>query len=132
MQLIFCSDRFNLSQPRDYFINECCYGDDVAGWLAERLRLRGFEVSEPGQEDWGWYCYVRCGDTSYFVGVGGMPGEERASRNLGQWRLMVEKRRSLRDRLTRTNLFVADEDLFVEALKEIVIAEPDLVFVGIE
>ena len=28
--IIFTTDRFNLSEPKDYFINDCCYGDDAA------------------------------------------------------------------------------------------------------
>jgi len=34
--VIFQSTAFNTSQPKDYFINDCCYGDDVARWLMER------------------------------------------------------------------------------------------------
>jgi hypothetical protein len=45
--LLFSTDRFNLSQPRPYFINDCCYGDDAARWLSERLRARGCNVTEP-------------------------------------------------------------------------------------
>ena len=51
--LIFSTDRFNLSQPREYFINDCCYGDDAARWFVEQLRSRGLTVTEPDQEDWG-------------------------------------------------------------------------------
>jgi hypothetical protein len=129
--LIFSSDRFNLSEPKDYFINDCCYGDDVARWLGEQLQLRGWTVAEPDQEDWGWYFDARNGQTTYFVGVGGTPDDGSPSRNLGQWRLIVEKHRSLRERLTRTNYLNAD-DPFLGVLKEIVSVEPDLVFVGIE
>jgi hypothetical protein len=53
IDLIFSTDRFNLSSPRKYFINDCCYGDDAARWLVERLRARGLSVTEPDQEDWG-------------------------------------------------------------------------------
>jgi hypothetical protein len=98
--LIFWSDRFNLSEPQDYFINDCCYGDDVARWLAEQLRSRGWTVDEPDQEDWGWYLDARDGQTTYFVGVGGIADDESPSPNQGEWRLMVEKHRSLWDRLT--------------------------------
>ncbi len=129
--LIFSSDRFNLSEPRDYFINDCCYGDDVAQWLSERLRLRGATVTEPGQEDWGWYFDIRYGQARYFVGVGGNPDEGTALANQGEWRLMVEKHRSLWERLTGANYLDA-EDPFLGVLKEIVSVEPGCVFVGIE
>ena len=80
--LIFSSDRFNLSEPKDYFINDCCYGDDVARWLGERLQLRGWTVAEPDQEDWGWYFDARNGQTTYFVGVGGTPAAPALPRRL--------------------------------------------------
>jgi len=33
---IFQSNAFNTSEQRDYFINECCFGDDLARSLIER------------------------------------------------------------------------------------------------
>jgi hypothetical protein len=30
----FESTAFNMAEPKDYFINPCCFGDDVATWLA--------------------------------------------------------------------------------------------------
>src|SRR5689334_203578 len=101
--VIFSSNRFNLSEPREYFINECCFGDDAAGWLVERLQLRGLTTTTPAQEDWGWYFDVYLGESRYFVGVGGAPDEDVPLSNQGQWRLMVEKRRTLRQRLSGAN-----------------------------
>jgi hypothetical protein len=129
--LIFSSDQFNLSQPRGYFINDCCYGDDVARWLVERLRSRGCTVTEPDQEDWGWYFDVRHGQAAYFVGVGGASDDESSGNNQGEWRLMVQKHRTLRERLTRANLLDRD-DAFLALLRDIIAAGPGLAFVGIE
>jgi hypothetical protein len=39
----FESSLFNTSDPKDYFINPCCFGDDVAVWLAQQLRAKGYE-----------------------------------------------------------------------------------------
>ncbi|HYV46066.1 MAG TPA: hypothetical protein VFA20_14450 [Myxococcaceae bacterium] len=59
-QVTFRSDRFNTSQPREYFINPDCFGDDVAAWLIGELRSRGIDVdAEAGQEDFGWYVRYR-------------------------------------------------------------------------
>jgi hypothetical protein len=130
--LIFSSDRFNLSEPQDYFINDCCYGDDVAKWLADQLRQRGIEVTEPDQEDWGWYFEARYDESAYFVGVGGTPDDESPpSRNSGHWRLIVEKHRSFMERLRQSNLFDAD-DPFLKLLQEVLSVEAGLVFEGIE
>lgn len=52
----FESTAFNMTEPRDYFINACCFGDDLAEWLIQELRKDGLETDEkPGQEDFGWY-----------------------------------------------------------------------------
>ena len=98
--VLFTSDRFNLSEPREYFINDCCYGDDVAGWLVERLARAGLAPTEPGQEDWGWYFEVRYEPATYFVGVGGNADEDASGNNQGEWRLIVEKHRTLWEKLT--------------------------------
>jgi hypothetical protein len=60
----FKSSAFNTSEPKPYFINPGCYGDDVAKWLTRELRGRGFKTDEePGQEDFGWYFNFEHGDT---------------------------------------------------------------------
>ncbi len=52
----FKSAAFNTSQPREYFINPSCFGDDVAEWLMGGLRRRGISTDDaPRQEDFGWY-----------------------------------------------------------------------------
>src|SRR5262245_20748505 len=101
--VVFSTNRFNVTEPREYFINECCYGDDAARWLAERLRLRGVAVTEPDQEDWGWYFDARHNEAAYFVGVGGYAEDEAADSNFGEWRLMVEKHRTLWEKITGAN-----------------------------
>jgi hypothetical protein len=129
--VIFSSDRFNLSEPREYFINDCCFGDDVARWLVERLQSRGLTATRPDQEDWGWYFDVYFGESCYFVGVGGAPDEDVPLNNQGQWRLIVEKHRTLRQRLAGANK-LRDDDAFIGVLKDIVSGEPGLVLVGVE
>ncbi|HLT45939.1 MAG TPA: hypothetical protein VK002_01810 [Rubricoccaceae bacterium] len=62
---LFQSDRFNANEPRPYFVNPECFGDDLARWLIEGLRAAGHETGDaPGAEDFGWY--VR-------YAVGGVP-----------------------------------------------------------
>lgn len=52
----FRSTAFNTTEPKPYFINPCCFGDDLAQWLIGELRHRGLDTDEkPGQEDFGWY-----------------------------------------------------------------------------
>src|SRR5436309_11843745 len=58
----FQSGVFNTTERRPYFINDACYGDDVARWIISELHLRGIPSDpEPGQEDFGWYVTYRPG-----------------------------------------------------------------------
>jgi hypothetical protein len=70
----FQSAAFNTSEPKGYFINDCCYGDDVAKWLIAELHKGGIETDdEPGQEDFGWYFGFRVGETDYQLVLGHRP-----------------------------------------------------------
>lgn len=69
---IFDSDAFNLTEPKDYFINPCCFGDDLAHWMLGKLKERGFEVDEePGQEHFGWYIIFAADNQLICVVIGG-------------------------------------------------------------
>ena len=72
----FLSTHFNTSVPKDYFINPCCYGDDLAEWLIARLNASAIVTSEkPGQEDFGWYFTFDLDGTKYCVVVGFQPND---------------------------------------------------------
>jgi hypothetical protein len=72
----FESPAFNTTEQREYFINECCYGDDLAHALMEQLQSRGYQAdSEPGQEDFGWYFGFRAGDMDYNFVIGHRPAD---------------------------------------------------------
>ena len=52
----FVSTLFNRTEPKEYFINEICFGDDAAWWLIEKLREQEIPTAtRPEQEDFGWY-----------------------------------------------------------------------------
>jgi hypothetical protein len=74
----FKSSAFNATEVREYFINPCCFGDDLAKWLIQEMQKQGIEVDkEPGQEDFGWYISFRCGGERYdfIIGCGEDEGE---------------------------------------------------------
>ncbi len=75
--ILFETDRFNVSQVKEHFINPCCFGEDVAQWLREKLAEKGAVTGTPGQED--------------FVGVTGFHKEGALNANEGEWRIMVKK-----------------------------------------
>ena len=92
--LEFKSTRFNSTERKSYFINDGCFGDDVGRWLRERLEARGYEVGEPGQEDWGWYLRVARGDAKHFIAISLVEGAN-------DWRVMFERTRGFRGALRR-------------------------------
>jgi hypothetical protein len=72
----FHSTAFNCTEPKDYFVNDCCFGDDVAKWLIEQLRTRGIQTAdEPGQEDFGWYFTFKGGGTLHCFVIGYPPND---------------------------------------------------------
>lgn len=127
--LLFETGRFNVTQPKEYYINECCYGEDTAAWLRDRLAELSIGVTEPEQEDWGWYVYVYYNEDRYFIGITGH-SVDKSSGNRGEWALMVEKRRSLKEVITGKNRLVESEPIF-DILKRLIEAQPDMMFLGI-
>ncbi len=89
----FKSTAFNMTEPRDYFINPCCFGDDVAKWLIGELRNRGVQTDDnPGQEDFGWYLNFQVVGTSNTFVIGHRPGDEHDE---GTWIGWPERSRGL-------------------------------------
>lgn len=87
----FRSSAFNTSQVRDYFVNDCCFGDDLAKWLIGRLRSAGVETDEePGQEDFGWYFEFRVPAGKHCCILGYQEDEPE-----GLWHLWLERSRGL-------------------------------------
>ena len=75
-QVTFQTPAFNSSESKDHFINDGCYGDDVARALMEVLRSKGYKTdTEPGQEDFGWYFGFRSGETNYQFFIGHRPAD---------------------------------------------------------
>ena len=55
---------------RPHFINECCFGEDFAAWLRERLAvLADFELFAPIQEDYGWGLWATQGKDKFWIAL---------------------------------------------------------------
>jgi hypothetical protein len=93
----FVSDRFDQSSelPEDYNAGNRFYGRDVAAFLSEKLRARGYRADFI-DEDWGWLVGAHKTDDArlqiaVYAGLDCEPGT-------GEWALMIrrlERRRRL-------------------------------------
>jgi hypothetical protein len=84
----FLSDAFNQTEVKENFINECCFGEDLARWIIPRFSDVQLKVDpEPCQEDWGWEVFVTCGGRRFYIGI----GQYKSDHELG-WLCFVESR----------------------------------------
>jgi hypothetical protein len=120
--LLFRTSRFNLSRVQPHFINPCCFGEDLADWLRGKLFERSVGASEPYQEDWGWELRAEFEKNSYYVGVGG--NSDDGATDLGQWRIMVERRRSIWDRITGKGK-IGKDDRMLKLIRDILESQTD-------
>ncbi len=87
----FESSAFNMTEPKEYFINPCCFGDDVANWLISELRKRGMKTDEkPGQEDFGWYLNFEVTGVGHTFVIGHRP---TGNSEQGTWIGWLERNR---------------------------------------
>src|SRR6516225_6174855 len=100
LSILFKTNRFNLSKVGAHFINPCCFGEDLAAWLRVRLIKMGIETRQPYQEDWGWELPAKLPSGSYFLCVSGNSEGSSAEKDDGEWGIIVEKKRPLRQLLT--------------------------------
>jgi hypothetical protein len=85
------TDLFNYTEVKPHFINPCCFGEDFAQWLRDRLlplESSGFEFSDSIQEDYGWGLWARKGKDSFWVSVGPM-GSDGPEEYDGEWGISV-------------------------------------------
>jgi|AGTN01.1.fsa_nt_gi hypothetical protein len=113
----FTSAAFNTSEPKEYFINECCYGDDLCKWLIKELSSAGTECdTEPGQEDFGWFFNFQVdGKPHCLVCVAQEPDEGASASAPATWILTLERAAGF-----LASLFGGrDKDLSLEAANKI-------------
>jgi hypothetical protein len=87
----FESSAFNFTEPKEYFINPGCFGDDLLAWLAEPLREQGCVADRPPQqEDFGWYLNFSVAEVKHCLVVGYRPAD---SADPGVWVGWLERDR---------------------------------------
>lgn len=122
--ILFEAGSFNATEVKPHFVNDCCFGEDVAVWLRDELVARGHPTTDPGQEDWGWYIETTVGGNTYFVGIG-TTGECDDHPGRAEWRLMVERHRSLWDKLRGRNR-TANDEAVCGVLLDVLAMNPDV------
>jgi hypothetical protein len=66
------SEVFEHREVKPHFINPCCFGEDLAGWLRQQLMplaTAGFEMSDPIQEDYGWGLWATKGKDPFWIAL---------------------------------------------------------------
>jgi hypothetical protein len=121
LHILFRSNRFNLSKVGEHFINPCCFGEDLAAWLRPKLAGKNIETVPPYQEDWGWELPAKRGRDSYYLCMSG--NADNPGNDEGEWRIIVEKRRSIWERLTGEGK-IAVGDAVVTLIEQILSKEP--------
>jgi len=87
-QVSFVTNLFETETVKPHFINDRCFGEDLAAWLITKLHESEFSFSEPYQEDWGWEIQTISGKDKFYIQIGIMDesiGEENA-----QWMITIE------------------------------------------
>ncbi len=82
----FRSSAFNTSDPKAYFINASCFGDDVARWMIEHLRPLAVSTDDaPRQEDFGWFFEFEVPEGKHCCIVGSRPVDDPSESNWVAW-----------------------------------------------
>jgi hypothetical protein len=129
--ILFETSRFNLSDQKPHFINPCCFGEDLAHWLAGQLRQRNVACTSPDQEDWGWYFDANLEGQRYFVAITGNSAELTTDRNRGEWHVTLEKYRTFWQWLTRKNR-INDEDKLILTIQRLFRQERDFANIRVD
>ena len=90
-QISFTTDLFETREVKPHFINDRCFGEDLARWFVEAASGGEFRFGEPFQEDWGWAVFAEANGEKFVVGFGIMDesiGDEQAD-----WLITIEKLR---------------------------------------
>ena len=106
-QISFTTDIFESKRVEGQFINDRCFGEDLAHWLVEAAGGREFVFGEPFQDEWGWTIVAQSAGEKFTVGFGIM--DESIGEDQADWLITVEKVRKWKlfgskDSPLRTNL----------------------------
>lgn len=111
------TDRFNLSVIGPDFINDCCFGEDFSTWLVSTLNQVGVKAEVVCMEDFGWANQVDDGGVAYLMNVGSTPDEDPSRPNFGEWHVLLERQRSVLQKLLGQNKASASDPIVGKVLQ---------------
>ncbi len=120
IRILFKTGRFNLSKVSENFINPCCFGEDLAAWLRQELVERQV-----------WELPANIDGQSYYLCVSGNAEETNAKPDAGEWGIIVEKKRSIFQRITGKGKITRDDGMLGRVSK-ILEGEPTIRGVHLE
>ncbi len=123
--ILFKTDRFNLSKVGEHFINPSCFGEDLAAWFRSKLMEKSVDASQPYQEDWGWELPAKYGSDAYYLCMSGNAEDSSANNNSGEWRIIIEKKRSIAQRISGKGKITADDGM-MRLVEDILRSEPTI------
>ncbi|MGJ4926679.1 hypothetical protein ACQR1I_01640 [Bradyrhizobium sp. HKCCYLS2038] len=124
--IYFTTDRFDPATEPPNPINPIP-GHSVLAWLCSELQALGYDTTDTGAEDWGWYAYTKSGPMTYMLGASGEP---KSGKHF-HWIIAITERRSLRDRLFGRNKMLADDEL-AATVEQLLRAQDDFRIESIE
>jgi len=110
-QLQFETSRFRLLHYEMRYDPHLLPGVDVAHWLGEHLKSLDCQVSAPRRSGDAWVIEVEVTDNAYLIGVRVRPLHESNAGNLAVWCVVIEKQRTLLQRLLLRNDLAPDDML---------------------
>lgn len=105
------TERFNLSAVGPDFINDCCFGEDFSRWIASALAEAGVDAGVICMEDFGWANQAEHQGVSYLMCVAGNSDGDPGRPDYGEWHVMLERHRSLMDKLLGKNKTSASDPI---------------------
>ena len=116
----FTTRRFNQTEVKPHFINDCCFGEDCLALLITGLRAGGWsDLTEAWQEDWGWQTSGLRDRRRYLLSVGLVPEDEP------EWLVHITERAPLLDRLRGRGALTVIPAL-APAIHQVLRAAPDI------
>ncbi len=123
--ILFQTNRFNVSEVKEYFINPCCFGEDLAEWLRQQLAKKGSQHRHALPRRLGLGNACRAGLSGLFLGGNRISSEGAVDKNDGEWRIMVETRRSIWERLRGKNK-ISESDPILSIIEDILREHADV------